>query len=117
MGHISMQAKEKLALLDKAKDNRVAQLLQDAKNPYKTGAPGIVDVRVRLTPCSCTPAMQGGLFCSPLVSSARVPVVPRCCRVSEAHERQARGGQCGARWGHLPKPRCHWLYSVTILAS
>lgn len=33
-------------MLDKAKEKRLEALTQDGYNPYKTGAPGIVDVRV-----------------------------------------------------------------------
>ncbi|KAG2453004.1 hypothetical protein HYH02_002340 [Chlamydomonas schloesseri] len=42
----SMSAKDKLAMLDKAKEKRLEALTQDGYNPYKTGAPGIVDVRL-----------------------------------------------------------------------
>ncbi|KXZ54258.1 hypothetical protein GPECTOR_5g348 [Gonium pectorale] len=42
----SLSAKDKLALLDKAKDRRLEVLSKDASNPYKAGAPGIVDVRL-----------------------------------------------------------------------
>lgn len=46
--HVSSQAKDKLAILDKAKARRIEVLTQDGLNPYKSGAPGIVDVRVWL---------------------------------------------------------------------
>ncbi|GIL62875.1 hypothetical protein Vafri_17087 [Volvox africanus] len=42
----SLSVKEKLEVLDKAKERRLEALTQDGLNPYKGGAPGIVDVRL-----------------------------------------------------------------------
>ncbi|EFJ43326.1 hypothetical protein VOLCADRAFT_106904 [Volvox carteri f. nagariensis] len=42
----SLSAKEKLSLLDKAKERRLEALSQDGLTPYRSGAPGIVDVRL-----------------------------------------------------------------------
>ncbi|GFR46666.1 hypothetical protein Agub_g8281, partial [Astrephomene gubernaculifera] len=42
----TLPAKDKLALINRAKERRLEALQQDASNPYKSGAPGIVDVRL-----------------------------------------------------------------------
>ncbi|KAG2496876.1 hypothetical protein HYH03_005275 [Edaphochlamys debaryana] len=41
-----MSAKEKLAMLNTVKERRVTALTQEGYTPYKSGAPGIVDVRL-----------------------------------------------------------------------
>lgn len=40
------QATEKLGMLEQAREKSVQVLTQEAYNPYKSGAPRIVDIRV-----------------------------------------------------------------------